>query len=283
MAQCLASVEEGESLRGAARNFGFVESTVRRHWHSIQSGIPRALPGAHSSLPPQVELDLATVVKVASRNGFGYTMEEIKSFVGAFVLDQWNKDTEVGNYLRSYCRFNKHDRCPGKDWMESFMRTHHLSLKKPSPLEKARKAAESNPFRIYNFYDIMERTVAELNLCDRPDCIWNLDESPFWIDPKSGKVVGEVGVKTQRVVSGCGRTCISVMGCVSASGGSIPPMFIFEGKHLYASWKGTSPDIPPDTTYACSGKSPVLESSGTFNEPFNSNFKAEFFIREPDI
>jgi hypothetical protein len=134
------------------------------------------------------------------------------------------------------------------------MKVHHLSLQKPGALQKSRKLAETNPFLIYEFYNLLERAARELELSGHPDSARNLDESPFWLDPKSGKVVAETGVKTQRVTAGPGRSCLTLMGCVAANGVAHPPLFIFQGKKLYASWKGTSEDIPAGTTYACSGK-----------------------------
>jgi hypothetical protein len=251
--QGLEAIQGGMSIRAAAARFQIPEPSLRRYWHLYLTDTPRALHGGTPSLPPQVEIQLASVVKVASASGFGFTTEEIKEFVGAYVREQWYKDDDVAHYLQRHCRFGA-DKIPGKDWMSNFMRNHHLSLKSPGSLEKCRKTAEADPFLIYEFYDLLEESVRSLNLSERPQCIWNLDESPFWIDPKGGKVVGEIGVKTQRVTSGTGRTCLSVLGCVSAAGRALPPLIIFQGKNLYASWKGTSADIPPGTTYACSGK-----------------------------
>ncbi len=254
MSECLSAVEGGMPVNAAANAYRVPETTLRRYWKAILSDAQIQSHGGKPSLPPDVEIELATVVKVAAANGFGYSMDEIKEFVGEFVRKKWDDEDDVACYLRENCRFNREHRIPGKDWMKGFMRTHNLSLQKPGALEKTRKTAESNPFLIYPFYDILEREVAALGLENRSECIWNLDESPFWIDPNGGKVVGATGVKSQRVVSGPGRSCVSVMGCVSASGIAVPPLFIFEGKHLYSSWKGTSPDIPPGTTYAVSGK-----------------------------
>jgi hypothetical protein len=198
-------------------------------------------------------MELATIIKVSAANGFGFTTDEAKEFVGGYVRRQWMETNEVAHYLHLHCQFGE-DKVPGKDWLAKFMKTHHLSLQKPGTLEKTRKLAEANPFLIYEFYDFLEQVAKELQLSDRPECVWNLDESPFWLDPKSGKVMAEIGVKTQRITAGPGRSCLTVMGCVAANGVAHPPLFIFEGKNLYANWKGTSEDVPPGTTYACSGK-----------------------------
>lgn len=252
--QGLASAGGGMSVSASAKTCGISVTTLRRHNVAVLQGVPLAPRGGHPSLPPETEIHLATLVKVAGECGFGFTMEQIKVFVGSYVREKWDSEDDVGRYLRSYCRFGEH-KLPGKDWMKSFMTTHHLSLLKPDKLEKFRKLAESDPFNIYHFYDLLAHYERTLGLANHPERIWNLDESAFFVDPQGGKVVAETGTKTQRVTSGPGRQCFTVMACVSAAGRSLPPMFIFEGKHLYTSWKGTSPCIPPETTYSCSGKS----------------------------
>jgi hypothetical protein len=112
----------------------------------------------------------------------------------------------------------------------------------------------TNPFLIYTFYDLLENVCAELDLMDKPQCIFNIDESAFFVDPKGGRLYGGVGDNVQRITSGPGRTCFTVMVCVNAAGRSLPPLFIFQGKHLYSSWKGTDTSVLPGTTYACTGK-----------------------------
>lgn len=38
----------------------------------------------------------------------------------------------------------------------ALIRTHNLYLKKPEPLEAARRKATGDPFAIYHFYDMLE-------------------------------------------------------------------------------------------------------------------------------
>jgi hypothetical protein len=94
--------------------------------------------------------------------------------------------------------------------------------------------------------------VTRLNLRDAPHHIWNLDESAFFTDPRSGKVVAEIGSKTHRASAGTGRNCFTAMACVNASGVALPPLIIFEGKNMYSSWKGQR--TIPKTTISVSGK-----------------------------
>jgi hypothetical protein len=108
-------------------------------------------------------------------------------------------------------------------------------------------------FLNFSFYDALEREVNRLQLNDKSAQIYNIDESYFTLDPSKGKIVAATGSQNiQRVVAGTGRQNYTVMACVSADGNREPPLFIFQGKHHYSSWRGTS--APENTTYAISKK-----------------------------
>ncbi|KAK8394586.1 hypothetical protein O3P69_006619 [Scylla paramamosain] len=44
-------------------------------------------------------------------------------------------------------------------------------------MQLARKSVTSDPFVIYGFYDMLEKEMDRLNIKDRPECIYNLDET----------------------------------------------------------------------------------------------------------
>ena len=80
------------------------------------------------------------------------------------------------------------DDMPGYDWLSSFMKRYRLSYKLPSNLEKSRKAASADPNIIYGFYDLLESTVAQLGILERPECLWNVDETNLYIEAQNSKV-----------------------------------------------------------------------------------------------
>ena len=90
----------------------------------------------------------------------------------------------------------------------------------------ARKAVTSNPFVVYNFYDVLEEQIVGLF----PEQIWNCDESGFPSDPKRCKVVSASGKVAYRVTPGAGRENTSTLAVVSAAGRALPPLVIFAGK-----------------------------------------------------
>jgi hypothetical protein len=247
----IAALEkDGISIREAGRRYNIPESTIRFHCKRRLLGKPPAPHGHFPSIPLDVSADLASLIKTAATCGFPFSVEDIRHFVGQFVAHHWDGKDDLGLYLRTHCRFTKY--MPGKDWMRSFLENNSLSLKKPSTLEKVRKLAESNPWTIYEFFDLLEGVVERLGLQGTPENVYNCDESAFFIDPLGGKVVSAIGDATKRVTAGAGRTCISAMACVSAAGTFLPPLVIFDGKNLQTSWKGSM--AMPGTMYAVSGK-----------------------------
>ena len=72
--------------------------------------------------------------------------------------------------------------------MNSFLKRYRLNYKQPSALEKSRKAASADPDVIYGFYSLLEDQLEKLGITNRPECIWNVDETNLFIEPQRAKV-----------------------------------------------------------------------------------------------
>jgi hypothetical protein len=229
MAECLQAISSGISMKRACTEFGLARATVQRHMRAAILQKPLLSAGAHPSLPPALTAEIAAVANSAALHGFGLSKTDLTAFVSDTVRACWNANDDIGHYLRSHCRFNNHT--PGHDWIEHFMRDHHLSLVKPSPLERSRVNSAADPFVVYEFYDLVHQEMEKLGIQDKPECVFNLDETSFSLDPSRGKVVSlQGGGAIHRTTSSCGRTNFSVMACVSADGSAQPPLVIFQGK-----------------------------------------------------
>ena len=69
----------------------------------------------------------------------------------------------------------------------------NLSLKHAAKLSKARRNATKNPFIIKHWYDLLEKTISNLQLENRPDLIWNVDESGLPSEPRKCHVGLQIG------------------------------------------------------------------------------------------
>ena len=115
---------------------------------------------------------------------------------------------DIGELVHSYVEHNDHQRAkktlhfrgrlgyPGPGWIKQFMKKKNLSAKQATTLSSARYNATKNPFIIFHFYDLLEKTIKELNLEHRPDLIWNCDESGLPHEPSKLKIISRRGQKT---------------------------------------------------------------------------------------
>lgn len=140
----------------------------------------------------------------------------------------------VGLFLtRNQIKTHFKNNVPGEDWFLGFKERHKLSIKKPQALEYGRKKASMDPFVIEKYFDILQDTLDNLDLHDKPDQIYNLDETGFNLDPSRTKVVGERNSPSVRVTSGPGKESTTVLMGGSASGEKLPPLIIvFKGKNV---------------------------------------------------
>jgi hypothetical protein len=148
-----------------------------------------------------------TVKKRSSRSGWGFREEK---------LDQHPFKNGV----------------PGEDWFLGFKKRHDLSIKKPESIEYARKKM-TDPFVIIEYFDLLKRTMEELELEGKPAQVWNLDETSFCLDPTKTKVVGKKGSPASRTTSGPGKDNTTVLAACNAAGNKAPPLIIFKGVKMW--------------------------------------------------
>ena len=117
----------------------------------------------------------------------------------------------------------------GKNWWSGLKRRHDLTIRKPERLGYVR-ARLMNPQVVSKYYTDLATLVDTMDLSDKPQYIWNCDESGknFEHDPVRGitakgatSVVGKTSSKSNN---------ITVMACVNAAGNRMPPMLVVKGK-----------------------------------------------------
>lgn len=143
--------------------------------------------------------------------------------------------------VHAYIRQNKlqtrlKNERPGTDWIISFRQRHRLSIKKAQSIEHV-MCDQINPWVIYDFFHKLSEVLKEVNLEvkleGKPSQIFNLDETSFCHDPSKTKIVGAIGVQSQRKTSSSGRENTKVLLCCSASEQMLPLLCVFKGKYHY--------------------------------------------------
>lgn len=102
----------------------------------------------------------------------------------AQVVDRWVKNEKAGN-----------------NWYYSFMsRYPSLSLRTPEKLSHSR-AIMSNEGIISHYYEELEKVIQENGVNEKPQLLFNCDESGFPLDFRPSKIVVKKGSKNVWVIS----------------------------------------------------------------------------------
>lgn len=240
--------ENNVSISQAARSFKLSKTTLLRHLGANKAGTSLPPPGGHRSLPEDTEIEISAKMKTLSRWGFGLTREEFKDILQIYIKEHRSDETEEGEHLRKYCKLT--DDRPGDVWVKDFLMRYNMSSKIPSNLEKARKIASKDPEIIYGFYTLLYQTMSSLQILDKPQHVWNVDETCLFTDPSKTRIIAPVGEKATRTTYGTGREAFTVMAGISAGGEKLPPLILFKGKNLQSTWKADK--AYPGTQYAVS-------------------------------
>lgn len=223
------------TIYSALKKYGIPYSTLYTRKTGTRGKICKS-KGRPTEVPLAAETDLANGLKVLEKWGFGLSRKEVLERVGLYV-QQNNIETSFKNGV------------PGEDWFMGFKKRHGLSLKVPENVEYCRKKAV-DPFLIYGYFELLKETLTDLNLLDKPERIWNLDESSFSVYPRKSKIVGGVGFPALRTTSTSGRDNTTVLVMCNAAGGKAPPLIVFKGVNIWDQWVASEEKIFEGTVYA---------------------------------
>jgi len=171
--------------------------------------------GPKPYLSIEEEKELVEFLLKCSKMGYGKTRSQVMKLVEATMKKNGRKDCHIS---------------PG--WWSGFSkRWPTLSLRKGDSFSIAReKMTTRSVFESY--FQMLKETIEKYNLTDKPAQIYNCDESGMPLDHKLPKTITLKGVKKVRQITTGNKTQITILGCVSATGQTIPPMVVFSGKRF---------------------------------------------------
>ena len=112
----------------------------------------------------------------------------------------------------------------GEGWWAKFMKRHsELSLRTSDTLLHCRSSAVSQQ-ALNHYFELVKKTLEVNGLVNKPNCIYNMDESGMPLDHKQFKRVTPKGIKKVH-----GASLGTKAHRANAAGTMLPPMVIFKG------------------------------------------------------
>ncbi|KAK3108154.1 hypothetical protein FSP39_002119 [Pinctada imbricata] len=215
MEEAVKAVKEGRfSIRGASKEFSVPKSTLQDKISGrTEVGVPL---GRRPALPVEMENKIVQTVKTAARQGMGITRRQLLQRTGVLC-----KRTKLNAFKNG---------APTKDWWQSLKKRHpELAVRKAEALGSSR-ASMMNPVIVEGHFDALEKELSSMNLTDKPELIWNCDETGKCFEHSPGKVIAEKGSRNVVGKVTNNRSHITIMACVNAAGRKMSPMLIAAGK-----------------------------------------------------
>ena len=195
MQKALESVHEGRSVRRAAEEYGVPRATLGDR----ASG--RVKPGAVSGLPKYLNTDEELVKFLLRCASIGYPRSR-KDVIA--LVQRINESRRITGYVTN-------------GWWESFCKRHpNLTLRATVPLSHARAKA-TDPEMLGHYFYLLEQTLAENGLEDKPMQILNVDETEMPLNAKCQRGIYKVGERNPAAITSGDKTLGKVLSRYSFS------------------------------------------------------------------
>jgi len=141
---------------------------------------------------------------------------------------------------------------PSLKWWGCLKKRHkRLRLRQPEGTAAIRHQCMDHA-KVHKYFACLKSIMDASNLHVKPASIWNMDETGVQLDHKPGKIVAERGSKYLHSRTSGNRETITIIGCVSAAGHSLPPHMIVKGKTRRSLNSFDTTSAPTGTTWSWS-------------------------------
>eukprot|EP00105_Crassostrea_gigas_P028411 XP_011450053.1 PREDICTED: uncharacterized protein LOC105344111 [Crassostrea gigas] len=119
-------------------------------------------------------------------------------------------------------------------------------------------------------FSALGQLVTDLQLDDKPECIWNCDEKGFQFEHSPVSVCARKGSRSLPGRISNSRESISVLATINALGVRMPPMVVVKGKTRRSLESFSTADGPPNTVWTFQEKAWMTDARGEqwFEEVF---------------
>ncbi|KAL7631869.1 UNVERIFIED_CONTAM: hypothetical protein RMT77_017830 [Armadillidium vulgare] len=201
---------------------------------------------------------LVKVIKEMSDSAVAPMAQQVKSFVSEYaVIHNIKNQNYKPTVIQSKRRSKQKVWFPSRSWLRTFLKRNNLSRKRTKGMHIGRFKNIKNPFLTYSFYDLLEKDLTILNIFNRPECIWNLDESGFPLDPANTETISLKGQQIVKLLAGSGHENITILAACNAAGQALPPLIVYSSQvsdltQIPVDWLGDNGFALPDTCYGLS-------------------------------
>lgn len=235
MSAVTAVVDNGESIRQAAKNYGVNYKTLGRYVKTKTQTGTLANASFGYSTPRKVfeehmEQILVDYAILASQIYHGLTIYELRKLAFNFAVS--NKVDMPKTW--------KEKEIAGQDWGLAFMKRHKavLSLRTPEATSLQRMAC-FNEINVQHFYDNLQLVMDKGFTADR---IYNCDETGVTTVQRPTKQIAKKGEKrVGAIVSQERGVLVTICAAVNAIGNSIPPFLVFPRVKTQEIWRTMLP------------------------------------------
>ncbi|XP_076089673.1 uncharacterized protein LOC143060241 [Mytilus galloprovincialis] len=243
----------------ASKLYNIPRTTLLRRLKTVDLDSPATKP---TVLAIKDEEALVGHILRMEERGFGLTITDVRKLAYEIAVRSGRK----------HC-FNNDKKSAGYDWWQGFRDRHPcLSVRIPEVLSAARSSM-LNPNVISAYFQKLGTFMDKLNIKDKPQQIFNADETGVSTVHDPSKVVGKRGKQSvHSKTSGERGENVTALCCVNAEARVLPPMLIFKGQRVSQALMGNA---PANTLFACS-KSSFIDS-----DLFNNWFKKLFIPNLP--
>lgn len=252
--------EDGCSINAAANRFGVPATTIRRRLKS--SCFDKKPLGPSSLLGITNEKKLVLHINKLQKSGFAPTRKEVR--VMAYKL---------ASQLKLRHNFNNELGMAGEEWLQLFLhRNPELTIRKAEAVSLPR--AEVCKANVDKYFQLLEETLVNHNLLNKPGSIYNVDETGLQLNSRPGNVIAAKGSKqVANITSAEKGETISLIACCNGEGVFLPPTCIMKGKNKKPEYQD---GMPPGSQIVMSQKSAYVN-----NDIFFEWLKTQFAPRKP--
>lgn len=246
------ATQTGMSVYRASRDYGVPESTLRDR---TRGNIPLdATVGFAQIFSHDEEKKMVDHLSYMASIGYGYNKSAIQYMAKDYAVSL-GKEIKAKDYLSNCCSYGFMKRWP------------HLKLVKPQKLSIARAQSASRE-NIDKYFKELSALMTKHNLHEKPEKIYNVDETGINSEHSPPKIVCSKDTKAQAITSPR-SSLTTIIAAGNAVGNYIPPYYIFAGKRFNNDLLNGAP----------AGSAAEMSESGWSNSQIFINYLRGHFAR----